>query len=271
MVGRLACAAGTLVAGLAAPLAAGPAALEAAGRQGIAAAAGFTERFQRASAPGWHIAEYDFSHPAFDTDWRRANVRIAGGLTLDLLPRGGPGNRFSGGSIRRDAPTGHGRYEAVLRAAGGTGLVTGFFTYTGPAYGSRHDEIDIEILGQSPDHLHAAWFVDGDLQSRRIPLGFDASAGFHHFAFTWEPGRITWEAEGRVLLVIEEGPGRPLPRVPGRLFANLWAADPSIASWAGHTAPATRAQAQFACVAYTPLKAALRGRPPACAAPGGTS
>ncbi|MCT8159332.1 family 16 glycosylhydrolase [Pseudoruegeria sp. SHC-113] len=234
--------------------------------------AGFMDRFPALDSTAWSVAHYDFSHPAFDTDWRRGNLRAAAtGLSLSLRPHSGGANRFSGASLRRHAPTGYGRYEVVMRTARGAGLVTGFFTYTGPAYGSRHDEIDIEILGKSPDHLHAAWFVDGKLQSRRIPLGFDASEGFNHYAFDWHPGFIAWQVNGREVLRINARDGHALPEVPGRLFANIWAADPSIADWAGHAAPDTEARAVIRCIAFSPASPDGRAPRPSCSGPSPTS
>lgn len=232
---------------------------------------GFADRFGRIDTALWHIAHYDFSHPAFDTDWREENVRTgAQGLTLSLQPQASGANRFAGASLRRHAPSGYGRYEVDMRAARGAGLVTGFFTYTGPAYGSRHDEIDIEILGHSPDVLHAAWFVDGTLQSRSIPLGFDASRGFHHYAFEWHPAHISWQVDGQEVLRIERSAGHRLPEVPGRLFANLWAADPSLSAWAGTARPETRARAVIRCMAYTPRQSAAVSPGARCRGPGPT-
>ena len=43
------------------------------------------------------------------------------------------------------AATGYGRYEVVMTAAKGNGIISSFFTYTGPYFGDPHDEIDFEF------------------------------------------------------------------------------------------------------------------------------
>jgi len=222
-----------------------------------AGAEGFTETFDKIDDQVWHVAEYDFDHPMFDTDWRKAQVVTGpGGLTLAVVPHDGL-NRFVGGSIRREEPTHYGRYEAVLQAAQGEGLVTGFFTYTGPHYGTRHDEIDIEILGRDTTRLHIAWFTDGVLHSHFVPLGFDAAEAPRRYAFDWQPDRITWFVEGRVVFTVTAAEA-PLPQVPSRLFANLWAADatdPGMRAWSGRPAPETTGQAHVLEIQHIPAPA----------------
>jgi beta-glucanase (GH16 family) len=188
----------------------------------------------KAIGPDWHVAHYDFDHPSFDTDWRRGQVSAEKGLVLTLSPQDtGRGlNRFVGASIRREEPSHYGRYEVVLQAARGAGVVTGFFTYTGPHYGTRHDEIDIEFLGRNTNQMHVAWFVDGKLSNHFIDLGFDAADRPRRYAFEWQPDRLRWFAEGRLIFEHHARDGA-IPQMPGRLFANIWAADPSIANWAG--------------------------------------
>lgn len=99
---------------------------------------------------------YQFTHPLFDTDWDAAHAQPGDGLSLILAPQRGE-KRFRGASIRRQEPTHHGRYEAVLTSARGDGLITGFFLYTGPAYGTQHDEIAWEIFGKDTTTAQVAW------------------------------------------------------------------------------------------------------------------
>ncbi|MCH2250301.1 MAG: hypothetical protein MK042_10950 [Cognatishimia sp.] len=46
----------------------------------------FDDTFTKLSDRRWHVAHYDFRHPSFDTDWRRARVRVNHGLRLSLAP-----------------------------------------------------------------------------------------------------------------------------------------------------------------------------------------
>ena len=212
---------------------------------------GFEDRFSHVDEQRWNIAHYDFSHPAFDTDWRNSQVTAQDGLTLNLTPHDGL-NRFAGASIRTEATHHFGRYETRLRAARGDGVITGFFTYTGPHYHTRHDEIDIEFLGKDTTRLHAAWFVDGHHTNQFIPLGFDAADCIHDYAFEWWPDRIIWFVNGRKVFQ-QAANDRQLPQVPGHLFANIWAADPSISIWSGVPAPRTQTSAKIEAIRFTPF------------------
>ena len=103
---------------------------------------GFKERFRTAPNGRWHLADYDFSHPHFDTDWRRERVRWfrdQRGLHLEVQPKhargaAAAGNRFEGASLRRLSTTGFGRYETIMQPSQGAGLVSGFFLYSGPYF-----------------------------------------------------------------------------------------------------------------------------------------
>lgn len=216
---------------------------------------GFIDRF-KTIGPEWHVAEYDFDHDKFDTDWRRAHVKLGvfdgtDGLTLRLGPHEGGLNRFAGGSIRREDTSHYGTYEVQMRAASHPGVVTGFFTYTGSYYGTRHDEIDIEFLGKNTRQIHLAWFVDGALQNRFFDLGFDAATETATYAFEWRPNSLRWFVNGAEIYRHTDADG-PIPQMPSRLFVNLWAADPSISIWAGVIDPKTRTQAQVSYVRFTP-------------------
>ena len=217
---------------------------------------GFADRFKTIDT-NWHVAEYDFDHDMFDTDWRLAQVSTRAsedkqGLVLDLAPHSGGLNRFAGASIRREEASHYGRYEVRLKAAAGPGIITGFFTYTGAHYGTRHDEIDIEFLGRNTHQMHVAWFVGGLLENHVVDLDFDASKRAADYAFEWYPDRLKWFADGK-LIFEHHARDSPIPTIPGRLFVNLWAADPSISTWAGQTALDTKVQAQVDYVKFTPL------------------
>ncbi|MEM1234720.1 MAG: family 16 glycosylhydrolase [Pseudomonadota bacterium] len=192
---------------------------------------GFFETFDAWDDTAWHRADYRFAHPLFDTDWDADHAQVGDGLTLLLTPQEGA-NRFRGASVRREAPTHYGRYEAVLTAARGEGLITGFFLYTGPAYGTQHDEIDWEIFGQDTTTAQVAWWTDGLVTEHRINLGFDAADGPNRYAIEWQPGYLAWFVNGRKVFETTDN----VPATPQRLFANVWAVKPASAAWAG-TAP----------------------------------
>lgn len=57
----------------------------------------------------------------------------------------------------------------------------------------------------------------------RIDLGFDATLKFHLYAIDWRPGRIAWLVDGKIVHERVGWDTTPLPHLPMRLHANLWA------------------------------------------------
>ena len=124
----------------------------------------------------------------------------------------------------------HGRFEAEIMAANGPGLITGFFLHrTAP-----RQEIDIELTGENPrSMLVNVYFNPGDDGAAidfgyrgspsRIDLGFDSTLDFHVYAIDWRPSRIAWLVDGRVVHERVGWDPTPVPHLPMRLHANLWA------------------------------------------------
>lgn len=124
----------------------------------------------------------------------------------------------------------HGRFEAEIKAARGPGLITGFFLHRD----APRQEIDFELAGDDPRRMLVnVYFNPGDDGTSssfgyrgspcRIDLGFDAASDFHHYAIDWRPGRITWLVDGRIIHERVGWDPTPLPHLPMRLHANLWA------------------------------------------------
>jgi GR25 family glycosyltransferase involved in LPS biosynthesis len=124
----------------------------------------------------------------------------------------------------------HGRFEAEIKTARGSGLVTGFFLHRD----SPRQEIDVELPGgDSQSMLVNVYFNPGDEGAAigfgyrgspcGIDLGFDATSDFHLYAIDWRPGRIAWSVDGRIVHERVGWAPTPLPHLPMRLHANLWA------------------------------------------------
>jgi len=141
----------------------------------------------------------------------------------------------------------HGRFEAEIRAAPGSGLITGFFLHRD----RPRQEIDIEFAGADPRRMLAnVYFNPGDDGMAmgfgyrgspcRIALGFDATADFHLYAIDWRPDRVAWIVDGRVVHERVGWDPTPIPHLSMRVHANLWA--PRSDELAGrideHTLPA---------------------------------
>lgn len=140
------------------------------------------------------------------------------------------GRRYRSGAFASISTFGHGRFEAVIKAASGPGLVTGFFLHRS----QPRQEIDIELMGADPTAMLVnVYFNPGDDGANvafgyrgtpcRIELGFDATEDFHRYTIDWRPGYIAWSVDGRVVHKRVGWDPTPLPHLPMRLHANLWA------------------------------------------------
>jgi beta-glucanase (GH16 family) len=156
-------------------------------------------------------------------------VRDDAGTHL-LLDRASTGGRpFRSGAFASTRSFAHGRFEAEIRVARGSGLVTGFFLHRD----APRQEIDIELAGSDPrTMLTNVYFNPGDEGAAmafgyrgapwHIDLGFDAAEDFHLYAIDWRPGLITWSVDGRIVHERASWDPTPLPHLPMRLHANLW-------------------------------------------------
>ncbi len=148
---------------------------------------------------------------------------------------------------------GYGRYEAIMRPARGSGLVTAFFTYTGPTFGDPHDEIDIEFLGSDTTRIHFNYFRNGERGSAAtFDLPFDASRTDRLYAFEWRPDGITWFVENEAIYSTVAGDGK-VPVAAGKVIFSAWTGKPYMAAWHGEPDFGAKASARFACISFTPL------------------
>jgi beta-glucanase (GH16 family) len=126
------------------------------------------------------------------------------------------GDQYQSGAYLSLETYGYGRLEARLKAAAGSGIVNGLFTYTG----SPHDEIDIEILGQDTTRAQFNYFVNGQGGHEHVvELGFDAAQDYHVYAFEWSADSIRWFVDGVERHAVSSA---VLPVTPGKAMANLW-------------------------------------------------
>lgn len=151
---------------------------------------------------------------AFSSPCQRRSTE-SGHFTLALSPR--------------RAPSGHGHFEAEIKAARGSGLVTGFFLHRE----SPRQEIDVELSGNDPQRMLVnVYFNPGDEGSAmgfgyrgspcRIELGFDATEDFHTYAIEWRPNTIIWSVDGHVVHERVSWDPTPVPHLPMHLHGNLW-------------------------------------------------
>lgn len=152
------------------------------------------------------------------------------GVQLQIEKAEGGQKQYRSGAFASVGTFGYGRFEAEIRAARGDGLVTGFFLHRS----APRQEIDVELLGNDPHVMIVnVYFNPGDEGMAmaygyrgtpcRIDLGFDTTVDFHRYAIDWRPGKIAWSVDGNVLHERVSWDPTPIPHLPMRLHANLWA------------------------------------------------
>lgn len=175
------------------------------------------------------------------------------GATLVIQKRRMKSLAYAGAELQRKGFFGYGRYEAIVKAPVGSGLVSSFFTHTDGNFGDPHDEIDIEFLGANTHALHINYFKDGRAAgSFYAQTGFDTSRDFHLYAFEWAPDSIRWFADGNLVHEVQ-GPAARVPRAAGRVIVNLWSAGPSSRGWLGPRKFKDNASVSYRCVSHVPL------------------
>lgn len=216
----------------------------------INAGAPFVDPLTSLDGSLWSVSDGWANGPYMVNDWQGSQVRFDRGMTLTLAPGVVTGHRYSSGEVQSKSEYGHGYYEATMRAAPGSGVITGFFTYTGPPFGQVWNEIDVEVLGAKPREVLLTYFLGDEKLSKVVPLGFDATAGFHTYGFDWQPGFIEWYVDGRPVHKVT-GNRLPLPNIPQKLMVNLWASE-TLTDWSGpFDKRAMPTSATFTCIAHS--------------------
>ncbi|MEO1459541.1 MAG: family 16 glycosylhydrolase [Pseudomonadota bacterium] len=227
----------------------------------VALGAGFVDTLETFSED-WYVSDFDQKRESVQTGWRPSQVHHtppaapgeAGTIRLTLVPAADTDavteKPYIGAGLQLPGPYHYGRYEVVMQAARGAGVVSSFFTYTGPWYGDPHDEIDFEFLGQDTTKVWVTRFADGErLPGKWIDLGYDAAGEPRLYAFEWHPGRIVWYA-GETEIFRVEASERTLPVTPGKLIINIWIGNEQQVGWLGRAEENTRAEAVYRCLSF---------------------
>lgn len=174
---------------------------------------GASELFE--AADGW------CNGSMFNVTWRKDNCTFNDGkmqliIDKDKTPVTVP---YSGGEYRSKDFYGYGRYEVRMKAIKNDGVVSSFFTYTGPSDGNPWDEIDIEILGKDTTKVQFNYFTNGVGNHEYMhDLGFDASEDFHTYAFEWHEDKIVWFVDGAEVYTADKN----IPVTEGKIMMNAW-------------------------------------------------
>lgn len=199
----------------------------------------------------WYISDFTFAPTFYRAGWVKENVRYhAPSISLEINHEPVDHQTFSGAELQKTGFYGYGRYEVIMQAAPGSGIVSSFFTHTDANFDDPHDEIDIEFLGNDTRRLHANLFVDGQTQGAiHIDLPFDAADAPHVYAFDWQPDAVHWYVDGQLLRTVSAAE-RPIPQSPGRVMMNIWTGAENLYAWHGRPEFSDGARAIYYCVSF---------------------
>ncbi len=156
----------------------------------------------------------------FDCGWTANNAVIDKGYLSLSIDKDTTGKyNYTGGEYRTTDFYHYGYYETSMQAIKNDGVVSSFFTYTGPSDNNPWDEIDIEILGKDTTKVQFNYYTNGvGNHEYMYDLGFDASEGFHTYGFDWQPDSITWYVDGKEAYRATSN----IPSTPGKIMMNTW-------------------------------------------------
>jgi beta-glucanase (GH16 family) len=193
-----------------------------------------------------------------DADWvlmsfRKENVLFSKeGMSLLAQRNRGGSMPYTMAEYQRQGFYGFGRYEVVTRASGVPGVVSAFFTHTNEYFGDPHFEIDVEFVGKSPRAVHLNYFTASRDDPLSFDLWFDASKGYHLYAFEWSPDSIVWYVDNvEVRRVTRQTSPVGIPFASSRVIANIWTGNRQAEEWVG-PANFQKASASYRCMSHVP-------------------
>jgi len=203
---------------------------------------------------GWECADGWTNGSMFNVTWRKSNVAFNNGrmqLIIDKDPSPADDIPYSGGEFRSTDFYGYGRYEVSMKAIKNAGVVSSFFTYTGPSDNNPWDEIDIEILGKDTTKVQFNYFTDGQGNHEYMhDLGFDAAVDFHTYAFEWYEDRIVWYVDGAEVYTANEN----IPVTESKIMMNAWCGK-GVDGWLGAFDDSSLPlSAEYEWVRFTPFE-----------------
>ncbi|CAN8072668.1 unnamed protein product [Agarophyton chilense] len=204
----------------------------------------FLERFQERNGERWEV-EHDWANELpFNGGWNRDNVRFDeqnAQLVLSVDNKPTSGKPFSAAQVATRKWHGYGCYEVRMQPAAQSGVVTAFFSLTGPydqapGGGTQHNEVDIEFIwrpGPTRVVLQTNYFTDGrGGHEQLVELPADAHRAMHNYAFRWNSSGVEWLVDG-VSVRWASSMTPKLRDSPHKVFFNMWPVHDNVADWAG--------------------------------------
>lgn len=227
---------------------------EAGGSQADSTGSFFFDNMDSCDTALWQKTDGVMSETV-DCAYRQDHVTHGSGvMTITLDDQSNFGYDYTSGEYATKLLYGYGLIEGrIWFSSTESGTVGSLFTFTDHWDGNPLSEIDIEILGSDPTVMWCSIVGPTSYWGDTVPLGFDASLGFHIYGIEWTPTTVSWIVDGQVVLT---GDGTILPSgVPARIFMNFWNGD---YGWTGEfNYPGTPLTTEYDWIRYTPLTTAV--------------
>jgi len=210
----------------------------------------FSDAFDYINTGKWEVSDGWSNGDMFNCTWRAKNVKANNGLlNLSLTNDWGQQIPYAGAEYRTRDKFGYGLYQVRMKPAKNTGIVSSFFTYTGPTDGTPWDEIDIEFLGKDTTKVQFNYYTNGVGNHEYVyNLGFDAAYSYHTYAFNWQRNYIAWLVDGKEVYRAWSN----IPSHPGKVMLNIWPGT-GVDNWLGHYDGRTNLTASYDWMAYDPM------------------
>jgi len=211
----------------------------------------FDEQFLNGiDASKWYSADGYSNGSMFNCTWSNSQVSCNDGTLSLTLEKDSSSSvpPYKSGEFRSKDFFGYGTYEVKMKPVKNNGVVSSFFTYTGPSDKKPWDEIDIEFLGKDTKKIQLNWYKNGKgSHERMVDLGFDASEAFHVYGFEWRKGSIKYFVDGKQVYQAKSD----LPENPGRIIVNLWPGK-GVDAWLKPYNGNTPLKADYSEIKFTP-------------------
>ncbi len=176
--------------------------------------------FRKGTSPLFEASDGWTNGNPFNCGWYAENTAFKDNALNLTIDRDASGKYpYSAAEYRTKEFYHYGYYETSMQAIKNDGVVSSFFTYTGPSDDNPWDEIDIEILGKDTTKVQLNYYTNGiGTHEYMHDLGFDASQGYHTYGFDWQPDHITWYVDGKAVYTANSN----IPSTPGKIMMNVW-------------------------------------------------
>ena len=176
--------------------------------------------FRKGETPLFFASDGWSNGSCFDCWWYKKNTSLDNGVLSLTIDKDWAGKaNYSGAEYRTADHYGFGYYETSMQAIKNDGVVSSFFTYTGPSENNPWDEVDIEILGKDTTKVQLNYYKDGvGKHEFMYDLGFDSSEAFHTYGFDWQADHITWYVDGKPVHTMYGD----MPVTESRIMMNTW-------------------------------------------------